>query len=57
MVFLKRRSNPKLKRRMRMTLPIFMTALIPSVRQWNERLSTHQVEEAKYMGEKKMKIC
>ena len=53
--FEKGRSNPKLKRRMRMTLPIFMTALIPisTLRRWNERLSTHQVEENEVHLERK----
>ena len=48
-------SNPKLKRRMRMTLPIFMTALIPisTLRRWNERLSSHQVEENEVHSERK----
>jgi len=53
--FEKGRSNPKLKRRMRMTLPIFMTALIPisTLRRWNERLSTHQTEESEVHLERK----
>ena len=40
---------------MRMTLPIFMTALIPisTLRRWNERLSTHQVEENEVHLERK----
>ena len=48
-------NNPKLKRRMRMTLPIFMTALIPisTLRRWNERLSSHQVEENEVHLERK----
>ena len=53
--FEKGRSNPKLKRRMRMTLPIFMTALIPisTLRRWNELLSTHQTEESQVHSERK----
>ena len=53
--FEKGRSNPKLKRRMRMTLPIFMTALIPisTLRRWNEMLSTHQTEESQVHSERK----
>ena len=53
--FEKGRSNPKLKRRMRMTLPIFMTALIPisTLRRWNERLSTNQTEESEVHLERK----
>ena len=53
--FEKGRSNPKLKRRMRMTLPIFMTALIPisTLRRWNEMLSTHQTEESEVHSERK----
>ena len=48
-------NNPKLKRRMRMTLPIFMTALIPisTLRRWNERLSTNQTEESEVHLERK----
>ena len=53
--FEKGRSNPKLKRRMRMTLPIFVTALIPisTLRRWNEMLSTHQTEESEVHSERK----
>ena len=53
--FEKVRSNPKLKRRMRMTLPIFVTALIPinTLRKWNETLATHQTEESQVHSERK----
>ena len=53
--FEKGRSNPKLKRRMRMTLPIFVTALIPisTLRRWNETLATHQTEENEVHLERK----
>ena len=53
--FEKGRSNPKLKRRIRMTLPIFVTALIPisTLRRWNETLATHQTEENEVHLERK----
>ena len=53
--FEKVRSNPKLKRRMRMTLPIFVTALIPisTLRRWNETLATHQTDESEVHLERK----
>ena len=47
--------NPRLKRKIRMTLPIFVTALIPinTLRRWNEMLSTHQTEESEVHSERK----
>ena len=55
LLFEKGRSNPKLKRRMRMTLPIFVTALIPinTLRKWNETLANHQPEEIQLHSERK----
>ena len=40
---------------MRMTLPIFVTALIPisTLRRWNETLATHQTEENEVHLERK----
>ena len=48
-------SNPKLKRRMRMTLPIFVTALIPisTLRKLNEWLSNHENQEGEVHSERK----
>lgn len=48
-------SNPKLKRRMRMTLPIFVTALIPisTLRKLNEWLSNHENQEGEVRSERK----
>ena len=48
-------SNPKLKRRMRMTLPIFVTALIPisTLRKLNEWLSNHESQEGEVHSERK----
>ena len=53
--FEKGRSNPKLKRRMRMTLPIFVTALIPisTLRRLNKWFSNHGSEERKVHSERK----
>ena len=53
--FDKGRSNPKLKRRMRMTLPIFVTALIPisTLRRLNKWFSNHGFEERKVHSERK----
>ena len=40
-------NNPKLKRRVRMTLPIFVTTLIPisTLRKLNEWLANHEIQE------------
>ena len=48
-------NNPKLKRRMRMTLPIFVTALIPisTLRKLNEWLSNHESQEGEVHSERK----
>ena len=48
-------SNPQLKRRMRMTLPIFVTALIPisTLRKLNEWLSNHENQEGEVRSERK----
>ena len=53
--FEKIENNPKLKRRMRMTLPIFVTALIPisTLRKLNEWLSNHESQEGKVHSERK----
>ena len=53
--FEKGRSNPKLKRRMRMTLPIFVTALIPisTLRRLNKWFSNHGSEDGKVHSERK----
>ena len=53
--FEKRRSNPKLKRRMRMTLPIFVTALIPisTLRRLNKWFSNLGSEDGKVHSERK----
>ena len=48
-------NNPKLKRRMRMTLPIFVTALIPisTLRKLNKWLSNHEGQEGEVHSERK----
>ena len=48
-------NNPKLKRRMRMTLPIFVTALIPisTLRKLNEWLANHESQEGEVHSERK----
>ena len=53
--FEKGRSNPKLKRRMRMTLPIFVTALIPisTLRRLNKWFSNHEFQEGTVHSERK----
>ena len=53
--FEKGRSNPQLKRRMRMTLPIFVTALIPisTLRRLNKWFSNHEFQEGTVHSERK----
>ena len=48
-------NNPKLKRRMRMTLPIFVTTLIPisTLRKLNKWLSNHEGQEGEVHSERK----